>query len=132
MSMSRVLLAISLLCIWALADNVAAQSATGVYKGTYLGADHGTVTITIDSYNAAICDFISDVSQKHFVVPGCIQLLGTVFRFQCRVRIPRTTFDQPPVPPFRNPQLPFLSRRFSFITPLHLSTSFQQHLLLYI
>ena len=54
----------AMLWLGLVAQSIIAAPA-GTWTGTYIGSDHGTVTITIDSYEAATCDFHSATGQDH-------------------------------------------------------------------
>ncbi|MBF5005475.1 hypothetical protein [Diaphorobacter caeni] len=60
-----------------------AEFPAGSYSGTYLGADHGTINITVDSYGAVTCRMASDTGK------GTVTGTGGVFSvdpplFDCR------------------------------------------------
>jgi hypothetical protein len=66
---------------------LAAQSASaapsGTWTGTYSGSDHGTVTISIDAYQAVTCDFKSAGGADHKMTGGVNYASGDFFGFEC-------------------------------------------------
>ncbi|QIL70661.1 hypothetical protein G7048_09995 [Diaphorobacter sp. HDW4B] len=65
----------ALLCIsmvMGVAQTAHAQIPTGNYSGAYLGADHGTVSISVDSYGAVKCTLKSDTGKGTVTANGSI------------------------------------------------------------
>ena len=65
----------AVLCIgmvMGVAQTAHAQIPTGNYSGTFLGADHGTVSISVDSYGAVKCSLKSDTGKGTVTANGSI------------------------------------------------------------